>query len=124
VIYASAAAVVIALLALIGFRMWLGASGSDVQTRIEWMQKHMRELREIIDSMQRLAMSFEKRLGHVEAIACELESKPTVDLSKHDAAVVNLGKQLKELAAHVDKEIKRVQSSQAAVAISGRRIVS
>jgi hypothetical protein len=61
-----------------------------------------------------------KRVAALEVVA----SAP-VDLTKHDAAVKNLGVQLKELSDHVEEQFKRERASRAGMLAGpqSRRIV-
>ena len=127
-IYASAAAVVIALLALIGFKWWLAMKG-QVDLFQEWgstyeetVNDRFRSLREVIDAVEKRfaalfdahdkrATEFSELFTRVADLERSLERchknvrdlaameiPMPVDLSKHDAAVKNLAGQLQELA--------------------------
>jgi predicted negative regulator of RcsB-dependent stress response len=123
-IYASAAAVVIALLALVGFRMWLGVKVAENAT--ERMEELSRETAEK-DALRAEAKRVIERMVDTEkrVAALEVVASAPVDLTKHDAAVRNLGVQLKELSDHVEEQFKRERASRAGMLAGpqSRRIV-
>ena len=134
-IYASAAAVLIALLALVGFRWWLKKADSEIASKVWVLDESVDELRNKlyrVDDIGHRVDAFDHEMkvcnsvlgGHFQRII-ELEKRSTPDLSKHDAAVKNLALQLKELSEHVEQKFERERASRAGMLAgnNGRRIV-
>jgi len=119
-IYASAAAVLIALLAWDYGRRYLSATTDDFNGLEQRCVEHLAFARDQVDAYDARCAAFERRLSDVEGRPAQ-----SVDLSKHDAAVLNLAKQLQELAVHVDEECKRERASRAGMLAGpqGRRLI-
>ena len=155
-IYASAAAVVIALLAWDVARRFINSRG-DLEVFQSWASEHEVSVNErfrraasaaiLADAKQKIADT-EKRIDALESLkksvealelrrqehsvnlsnriaALEVVASAPVDLTKHDAAVRNLGVQLKELSDHVEEQFKRERASRAGMLAGpqARRIV-
>jgi hypothetical protein len=100
------------------------AEAALIRTNEKWgdlqstLNLRVRELNDRIDALlDGFIMQHETRLGDVESRSTEAP-----DFSKHNAAVMNLAAQLKELDAYMRAELDKLRTKQAgAVAAPSRR---
>lgn len=141
--YAALAGFALGLMAWDFGRRWLVSYERGVEAALireseirgEMLDKHgdlattvnlrVRELSDRIAVLPSLSYVDALRASHdkLSVDVAELYERPTEtpDVAKLNAAVLNLGKQLVELSAHVTDEFKKVRTAQAGMVGSGRR---